>query len=177
MKRPKPMRAQMGALLKSCTDVAERVGVEAIRKVVQKVDGASLNGPAQKMVDAISQGTEKLIAKSPVPIPGPVREALESMREALSQLSSSIEVVNAGASSLAKDPAGTDPSRRQAMEDARAAFVDLDASDAGAEEAGHKKPRRHRSRRSGSRQGQGQDDARQTAPSSPKDRANQTPNS
>lgn len=172
MKRPKHMRAQMGALLKSCVDVAEQAGVSAIRTVMQKVDGARQEGPAQRVVDAIAQGTEKLIAKSPVPIPAPVREALERMHEALGQLSNTIEVVNAGASSLSKDPKGMDPTRRQAMDDARAAFVDLEASDDASDGVEHKKPRRHRSRRNNHRQG----DEQSKLQSDRKDRGDQTPN-
>lgn len=174
MKRPQHMRAQMGSLLKGCADMAERAGVSALRKVVQTVDGARNQGTAQKVVDAITQGTEKLIAQSPVPIPGPVRDALERMHEALGQLSNSIDVVNAGAGSLNKDQNGMDPSRRQAMEDARAAFVDLEAQDENADDAGQKKPRRHRSRRGNNHRSS---DDRQTAQSPKKDRADSTPNS
>lgn len=173
MKQPKHMRAQVGALLKSCADMAEQTGVAAVRKVMQKIDGAREEGPAQRVVDAIAQGTEKLIAKSPVPIPAPVREALDRMHEALGQLSNSIEVVNAGASSLSKDPKGMDPSRRQAMDDARAAFVDLEASDGAAEATEHKKPRRHRSRRSSNHR---QGDEQSNPQSGRKDRGDQTPN-
>jgi hypothetical protein len=177
MKRPKHMRAQMGSLMKSCAEAAEKAGFDAIRRVVRRMDQAKQDGRGQKVVEAISQGTERLIAKSPVPIPGPVQDALERMREALGQLSQSIDTVNAGASSLARDQPGQDPSRRQAMDDARAAFVDLEVNDEAEADAAGKKPRRHRSRRNSHHRQAGQADDQQSTQSSKKDRADQTPNS
>ena len=173
MKRPKHMRAQMGSLLKTCAEAAEKAGFAAVRRVVQTVDGIEHNGRGQKMVDAITRGAEKLIAKSPVPIPSPVRGALDRMHEAMGQLSQSIDTVNAGASSLTRDQAGQDSARRQAMDDARAAFVNQEAGDENDSDGAPKKSRRHRSRRSHQRQA----DDRSSAPSTKKDRADQTPNS
>ena len=171
MKRPKPMRAQMGSLLQVCVDTAGRAGMGVARRVVARLDRAAEDGPGQRVVDAITRGTERIIEKSPVPIPGPVRDALGRMQEALGQLSHSIETVNAGASSLARDTPQADAERRQAIEDAKAAFAQFDAEgdDSEATEAPAKK-RRHRSRRN-HRSG----DETNEAQSAKKDRATQTP--
>lgn len=174
MKRPMHMRAQLGSLMKSCAEVAEKAGVEVVRGVARRMESARQDERGRKVMDSIAQGTERLIAKSPVPIPGVVQDALERMREALGQLSQSIDTVNAGASSLARDQPGQDPSRRQAMDDARAAFVDLEANDEAGSDADAKKPRRHRSRRSSHHR---QADDTQSTQSAKKDRADRTPNS
>ena len=75
--------------------------------------------------------------------------------------------VNAGASSLTRDAEKQDPSRRRAIDDARAAFVGLDADETEAQGAANKKSRRQRPRR-------GQRDT-QNEPTFKKDRASQNP--
>jgi hypothetical protein len=155
MQRQQAIRTRMGSLLKSAAHNAGRVGIEAARQVVARVDRSSAEGEGrgQKVVDAITQKADELIAKSPVPIPGPVRDALGRMREALGQLSQTIETVNAGASSLARDQsAQEEAARRRVRDDARVAFAKLDTDDSESDAGSAKKSRRNRSRRHGQRQ-------------------------
>lgn len=152
MQRRQPMRAQVGALLQSAAEKAGDLGIQAIRRTVARVDALSnrLNAGSMgsRVVDAISDRTEQAIAKSPVPIPAPVREALGRMHEALGQLSQSIDTINAGASSLTRDDsANNEAARRKAMDDARVAFTQSEFGQDDEGQTGHKKSRRSRGRR------------------------------
>ena len=176
MQRRQPVRAQVGALLKSAAEMAGQVGVSIVRRTVARVDALSSRVNAgsvgSRVVDAITQGTEGAIARSPVPIPAPVRDALGRMHEALGQLSQTIDTVNAGASSLTRDDnAHNESARRQAMDDARVAFARGEANQDEDEPAGHKKSRRNRGRRNQ----HGAEDAQDTLAKGA--RANQSPTS
>ena len=152
MQRRKPLRAQVGAALQSAAEAAGQAGFAAVRRAVARVDGLSSHINAgqlgSQVVDAITRGTEGVIARSPVPIPGPVRDALGRMHEALGQLSQSIDTVNAGASSLTRDAnAQSEAGRRQAMDDARVAFARGEANQDDDVSSASRKSRRNRGRR------------------------------
>lgn len=163
MQRRKRVQAQVGAVLRGAAARVGRMGISAAEQMLQRIgkseDGGNVASSGQRVAEAVSKGAEQLIARSPVPIPTPVREALERMGQGLGQLSHTIDTLNAGASSLVQEAKPSDESRRQhAMEDAKAAFSAMEAT--GAETAPAKKSRRHRSRR-GSRHS---DDRQNAAP-------------
>lgn len=82
---------------KRATDTAARSALQLVEAAHERTEAWRNGEQGRRVADAVLTTGERLIDKSPVPVPVVVRDALGRMQDALGQLGGAIEVESASA--------------------------------------------------------------------------------